>query len=76
MLPIQTDPSQAVVEAVADHRGVAVEELRDPLYDVVDPDALDDLFRDGTGRVAFEYLGYDVTVRHDGTVDVFPAEDC
>ncbi|WP_266081319.1 HalOD1 output domain-containing protein [Haladaptatus caseinilyticus] len=49
-----------------------------PLYDVIDPDALDRLFvptQTGTGRqgtVTFQYCGYQVTVNSDRTVDLDP----
>lgn len=70
-------PSYRVVEAVATREGVDPTELRPKLNDVVDPDALDRLFSDGsatreapTGHVEFRYCGYDVTVFSDGRVDV------
>ena len=73
-----TDPSQAVVETVAvasNREPKAIE----PLYDVVDPDALDSLVgANGTASsrsgptVTFEFAGHDVTVRGDGTVVVRP----
>lgn len=51
-----------------------------PLYDVVDPDALDRLFsppessiRAGTGRVEFAYAGCAVTVHGDGQLEIRPA---
>ncbi|WP_435102078.1 HalOD1 output domain-containing protein [Halarchaeum sp. P4] len=61
---------RAVVRAVAEREGVPVEELSQPLYEVVDPEALDALFRANTGRASFEYAGYRVTVTHDGRVDI------
>lgn len=49
----------------------------EPLYSVVDPDALDKMFRtsgnDGCprqGRVTFSYHGYEVTVRSEGSISV------
>jgi hypothetical protein len=69
-------PSAVVVKAVAavDDRGVG--EL-DPLFDVVDPEALDALFeptrRGGqrdAGTVAFPYHGYEIRVRADGTIEI------
>lgn len=68
--------SQSVVEAVADAEGVAPEDLEPPLYEVIDPEALERVFaptasgarRDG--RIEFVYNGYDVTVRGDGRVSV------
>lgn len=69
-------PSEAVTYALMDGADDAPLEQQTPLYDVVDPDALDDLFRtdrnfdDGgaSGRVTFKYEGYDVTVRADGEI--------
>jgi len=81
--------SEAVVAAVAavsndqpssdsDGPGETMAELAlDPLYSVVDPDALDAIFRprrtDGSGavdEVSFPYHGHDVTVHGEGRVDV------
>ena len=69
-------PSQRVVEAVSDARDVDVLDLP-PLYDTVDPDALDGLFADRrggagarSGTLAFEYADSTVVVDADGTVTV------
>lgn len=60
--------SMRVIEAVADAKGVDPVTL-DPLYDVLDPDALDGLFScDVQGCVQFEYEGRRVTVYSDGEV--------
>ena len=71
-------PSEAVVTTVAALDGVPPTELA-PLYDAVEPDALDALFdhaerqdRPGDQRLCFAYAGYDVTVCGDGTVSVSP----
>lgn len=65
-MPLMVSNTQSVTEkvitAVAEREGVDEQDLRQPLYDVVDPDALDNIFRNGAGRVTFEYLGYDVVV--------------
>jgi len=68
-------PSTVIVDAVSERADTAVTELP-PLYDVVDPDALDALFAGSEtfGVVTFEYAGYDVTVRADGVVDVSEIE--
>lgn len=49
----------------------------EPLYDVVDPDCLDGLFRPVgddahrmDGRVSFPFAGYHVTVESDGTLTI------
>lgn len=76
-----TTPSQAVVHAVAEAEGVAATELGPPeyapLHDVIDPEALDALFRrkqDGrqrtTGSVSFTYCEYLITVEASGSVSV------
>lgn len=64
--------SMTVVEAVADAEGIDPVALPSPLADAIDPDALDTLFRDGSGRVSFDYCGYRVTVDTDKAVDVTP----
>jgi len=67
--------SEAVVSAVAARDGVDETELP-PLYDAVDPEALDVLLAstrgDGPGRasVEFEYADYSVVVFDDRTVSV------
>ncbi|WP_247728728.1 HalOD1 output domain-containing protein [Halovivax limisalsi] len=74
-----TPVSQAVVEAVAEAEGIDVTDVEppafEPLYEVVDPEALDLLFAPtvggaerAAGSVSFEYAGHDVTVYSDGRV--------
>ena len=68
--------SETVVSTVAEFIGSEPTSI-DPLYDTVDPDALDALF-DGDrtvsdcapSRVAFTYCGCDVVVTADGTAQV------
>lgn len=73
--------SQAVVEAVARREEIDVTEVEppeyEPLYTVVDPEALDALFSSTTsgasrpvGSISFTYAGYDVTVHSDGDVEL------
>lgn len=62
--------SSAVLAAVADREGVEPAELDRPLFDAIDPDALDALFDRGSGRVRFTYLGYRVVAHSDGRVDL------
>jgi hypothetical protein len=69
--------SASVIRAVADAADLEPAELGTPLYDQIDPDALDSLFsdrHDGTprasGHVSFTLLEYDVTVYSDGHVVV------
>lgn len=64
--------SRAVIEAVATEMNISPTELSEPLYDVLNPDALDVLFvNDGTGgEVTFDYYGYSITVTAEGNVSV------
>ena len=71
------DSTERVVQRVADAEGIEPSELEEPLYDVIDPEALERLFaapEDGQSRdrgvVRFPYHGYEVTVRADGDVSV------
>ena len=73
-------PSTAIVGSVAvaaDREPLALE----PLYETVDPDSLNTLFRsrernstDGDATVTFALDGYGITVQSDGTVVVRPVE--
>lgn len=69
--PEDESVSEAVVRAVADAEGVPPTEVTPPLYESVNPEALDDLFgsRPG-GHVAFPYCGYEVVVRNAGDTTV------
>lgn len=63
-------PTTAIVRAVATVRGVDPTDLQRPLFEAVDPDALDALFDsnlDGMS-VSFEYHGHRVELRGDMTV--------
>ncbi|ELZ15285.1 hypothetical protein C477_18905 [Haloterrigena salina JCM 13891] len=69
-------PSLTIVERVAALDGTDPLSLP-PLYDAIDPDALDSLFQsssaDGpqtTGAVQFTYYGYDVRVDADGEIAI------
>ncbi|MFC7134019.1 MULTISPECIES: HalOD1 output domain-containing protein [Salinibaculum] len=71
-----TPPSTAVVEAVCTATDREVQDI-DPLYESLDPDALDRLLEAEAARGAdlqFEFLfsGTRVTVRADGQVIVVP----
>lgn len=79
----QSDPdqplSEAVLDAIASESGLDVLELADefgPLYDSIDPTALDSLFQStatterSVGSVTFEYATYRVTVDQTGCVEL------
>lgn len=61
-------PSETVVRAVSEATGAHPTDLR-PLYEVLDPDALDSMLAGRqTGRVQFEYAGHEVSVDEEGVV--------
>lgn len=69
--------STAVVKAIAEREGVDPLEMDPPLYDVIDPDALNTLFTGpanvGDARpegIVFEYNGYEIKVTSDGDVHI------
>ncbi|WP_254525326.1 HalOD1 output domain-containing protein [Natrinema caseinilyticum] len=71
--------STTVVHALADCMGVDVTDSRVSLYETVDPDALDDLFRpryDGTpragGTLSFHVHGHYVRVSGAGEILIEP----
>lgn len=62
--------STTIVRTVAEREAVAVADLR-PLYDAIDPDALDQLCEHGfDGTLSFSYEGYRVIVTGDGSVSI------
>lgn len=70
-------PSLRVLEKIADREGVSLTALELPLYNVVDPVALDRLFEptatDDSVRnahISFRYQGYDVAVFSNGAVEL------
>lgn len=65
--------AEEIVSRVADLEGASPTALR-PLHEVVDIDALATVFRDTEGVLTFQYLGYDVTMDHTGTVRITTAE--
>jgi len=72
---VETDSrsvSQAVIDAVAAFEGTPPTELTPPLYEVVDPEALDKIFarKASLGKVVFNYKSYEVHVDADGFVAV------
>lgn len=71
--------SEAVIAAVASESGLDALELADefgPLYDAIDPTALDSLFQSSgengrsAGSVTFEYAAYRVTVDQTGRIEL------
>ncbi|MFB6151454.1 MAG: HalOD1 output domain-containing protein [Haloarculaceae archaeon] len=63
--------SVSVVEALADCLGVPAVEIDQPLYEAVDPDALDRLFTDGgtgSAHVVFTASDHEITVTSSGDI--------
>lgn len=75
-----SDPGDAesvcelIVLEIADREGIEAWEVTEPLYDVINPDALESLFRGGPARVTFLYRGYRVTVTHEHEVTIVDIE--
>lgn len=63
-------PSESILYEIAEHTGESPGELNPPLFDVVDPGALNAVFRGDSGHISFEYHGYTVTVDHTGNVNL------
>lgn len=59
---------ELIVHEVADREGIEPWTVAEPLYDSINPEALETLFRGSSGRVTFEYMGYVVTVTHEHEV--------
>lgn len=72
-----TSIDHRILEAVAEREGTSPVEFDTPLWDVVDPDALEALFRseDAAGRVSFTYLGHRVHVYSDGRIALTDADE-
>ena len=75
-----TSPAVAIIETVAAAADSDPEDL-EPLYDWVDPDAIDALFEDSSDTphrsrlfVSFTYAGYEVTIGEDGVTTAQPHE--
>lgn len=73
-----TAPSTAIIEALAIATDCKPQEL-DPLYDSVDPDAVNTLVRsnaskstDSISTISFTHAGHDVTIHSDGELVVRP----
>lgn len=64
--------TQRIVEAVSSARGVEPTRLDPPLYDAMNPDALEEFLdsADGSAEVNFQYQDLRVNVRADGQVSV------
>lgn len=71
--PRTVDASIAVIEATATVRRAA-SDRHAPLFEVIDPDALDRLCsgRDSDTFVEFTYLDHRIRVRDEGTISVVP----
>lgn len=65
-------PTEAVLAAVAEAEGVPVDSLRESLYEAVNTDSLDHLFRTGRAEISFAYMGYIVTVDSELHVELTP----
>ncbi|MFP4625792.1 MAG: HalOD1 output domain-containing protein [Natronomonas sp.] len=60
--------SEEVVAAVANRENIDQMNLNPPLFDVIDPDALNSLFQGDSGEVIFEFHDLRVAVDNAGNV--------
>lgn len=69
-------PSERVIEAVAAYSNTKPLELP-PLYNTIDPDALNSLFQSKwtTGRIEFLYYDHKVTITNGGEIDLTAVND-
>ena len=69
--PVDSTPSTAVVEGVAEANDVLPEKMQDCLFDVIDPDALDEVIASmQEGHICFEFGGRGVTITSDGSISI------
>lgn len=74
----EDSPSTRIAKRIAELEGLEQPEMVQTLYDVVDPEALDELVSTTSAKqlsVEFTYYGYDVTVWGDGQVSITPSEE-
>ena len=65
-----SSPSESIVMEIAKRDNTSPFEMQ-PLYEVIDPEALDTLFKNGVeGEVKFEYAGYEVTVTKSASTEI------
>ncbi len=64
--------AEKIIDAISDAEGEAPTELTPPLYDAIDPEALDAVTEsmNSEGRIAFEYRGHEVQVDGDGEISI------
>lgn len=76
MSEIRRAASTAVIQRLADHKGIEPDQLETRLFDVIDPDGLDRLFascRDeatGFPEVRFTYESYEVIVHAPDDIEL------
>ena len=57
-----TPISELVIQAVADAEGCDPSMIASPLYDAIDPDALDAIYARASPRLEFEYADYHIEI--------------
>jgi Halobacterial output domain 1 len=66
-LPDTESVTAAVVTAVTEANGT---KPATPLYEAINPDALENLYQHDSPEVSFEYAGHHITIHSDQTVTV------
>lgn len=62
-------PSMKVVDKVATRAGVDPEELP-PLYDAINPDAVETVLQTDSARLVFEYAGHTIIITEENRIRV------
>ncbi|MFB9806926.1 HalOD1 output domain-containing protein [Haladaptatus pallidirubidus] len=58
-----------VIQEVIDISGCALDDLP-PLYEAIDPDALNALYDHGAPAIEFQYAGYHIKISPEQTISV------
>lgn len=75
--PVVMSVSSRIIHTIASVEGVDASELDPPLYDAINPDALDALYREDSSTVPtvmFEYNDYQVMVFASDDIEVKPID--
>lgn len=63
-----------VIEAVAEVKGEDSMEMRPPLFEAINPEALDAVFQSGSISISFEWDGYTIEIDGSGSIAVQETE--
>ena len=64
------DTNLRIIQSVARAEGVEASTIDEQLYQVINMDAVDSLFRDSPGVLRFQFKDYWITIDHTETITV------